>query len=123
MTRMATDAKALISAYILVIRGEAPLSAFCLPCPPKARRRRVPFPHPTPYGPASYQISHREKFENDAASPIPHWPCAAPAIGERDRPDRTRRRPAEVVPFVSFCRRFPPICNLQFAICNWAVPY
>src|SRR5258708_7649937 len=47
MPRMATDAKDRLSASIRVIRGQAPLSAFCLPCPPKARRRRVPFPtHP-----------------------------------------------------------------------------
>src|SRR5437899_3366587 len=42
------------------------------------------------------------EFENRPISPIPHWQCAAPAIGERDRPGRTRRRPADAIPFVSF---------------------
>ena len=84
-------------------------SAFCLL--PSA------FPHPTPSGRATYQISHRETFENDAASPTPHWPCAAPAIGERDRPGRTRRRLAGGIPFVSFvifCGRFSAFCLLPF---------
>src|SRR5712691_1753318 len=60
---MATDAKALLSAYIRLIRGQAPLSAFCIL--PSA------FPHPTPSARATYQISHGEKFENGPVSPIP----------------------------------------------------
>src|SRR6266581_940742 len=56
----------------------------------------------TPSGRATYQISHCETFENGPVSPAPQWPCAAPAIGERDRPGRTRRRLADGIPFVSF---------------------
>ena len=82
------------------------------------------FPQPTPSGRATYQISHGEKFENGPISPILHWPCPAPAIGERDRPGRTRRRPADGIPFhppqwcyggrvVSFWGSSP-----QSAVCN-----